>query len=136
MVRIETFLNRGLPVGGSDMPYPVSRRALLSAVFPLTSGEGEGASRPRAAELRQLATMCAANACVERHGVVCRRCADACERSAIRILARERLGAVIDAGACNGCGDCVPVCPVEAIALAPRERTELTHELVRLVAHG
>ena len=70
------------------------------------------------------------------HGVVCRRCVEACEHSAIRILAREKLGAVIDAAACTGCGDCIPVCPVEAIALAPRDRIALVSELANLVVHN
>lgn len=117
---------------------PLSRRALLSAFFPGASGDGEIA--PSADEqpcLRLVATVSTSNICVERHGVVCRRCAEVCSHTAIRILAREGRGAVIDAAACTGCGECVPVCPVEAITVVPRERVELASEVARLVTgHG
>jgi ferredoxin-type protein NapF len=114
----------------------LSRRSLLSALLPIAPGD---AAAPRG-EVRHpelVASVSASNVCVERHGVSCRRCAEVCDRSAIRILAREKLGAVIDAAACTGCGDCVAVCPVEAIAMVPRERVELVSEVARLVAgHG
>lgn len=118
------------------MPLPVSRRALLSAVFPFASGDVESApSRDEQRHLRLVATV-SPGSCVERHGVVCRRCAEVCAPSAVRILARGGLGAVIDNAACTGCGDCVPICPVEAIALVPRERAEVASELARLVANN
>ena len=130
-------------VGARAIPaenMPLSRRALLSAFFPVASDEDGEAGAPRVAEqppLRLVATVSTSNVCVERHGVSCRRCAEVCDHSAIRILAREKLGAVIDAAACTGCGDCVAVCPVEAIAIVPRERVELVSEVARLVAgHG
>jgi ferredoxin-type protein NapF len=115
---------------------PVSRRALLSAFFP--SAPADGAADSSACEQpRLVATISTANICVEKHGVSCRRCAEVCDHSAVRLLARERKGAIIDAAACTGCGDCVPVCPVEAIAMLPRERVELASEVARLVAgHG
>ena len=134
--RTRERLERGL-CRVRNMSLPVSRRALLTAVLPFASGEAEnlpGADEPRPS---LLATLSTANACVERHGIDCRRCAEVCDRSAIRILAREKLGAVIDAAACSGCGDCVPVYPVEAIAMVPRERVELVSEVARLLAgHG
>jgi ferredoxin len=114
----------------------VSRRALFSAVFPSASSRDALAPGTGQLCLEQVATVSSANACVERHGVVCRRCVEACEKSAIRILAREGLGAVIDDAACTGCGDCIPVCPVEAIALAPRDRIELVSELANMVVHN
>lgn len=115
------------------MPLPVSRRALLSAVFPFASGAGENApSREEQQPLRLVATV-AAGSCVEGHGIVCRRCAEVCAQSAVRILARGARGAVIDTAACTGCGDCVPTCPVEAITLGPRDRAELASEFARLI---
>ena len=118
------------------MPRPMSRRSLFSAVLPFASGRDALAPQLEEARPEQVATVSSASACVERHGVVCRRCVEACEHSAIRILAREKLGAVIDAAACTGCGDCIPVCPVEAIALAPRDRIALVSELANLVVHN
>lgn len=118
------------------MPRPMSRRSLFSAVLPFASGRDAHAPRLDETRPEQVATVSSANACVERHGVVCRRCVEACEHSAIRILGRERLGAVIDAAACTGCGDCIPVCPVEAIALAPRDRIALVSEFANLVVHN
>ncbi len=116
---------------------PVSRRALLSAVFPFAAREAEPVPGADQSRLRLQAVLSTSNVCVERHGVSCRRCAEVCDHSAIRILAREKLGAVIDAAACTGCGDCVAVCPVQAIATVPRERVELVSEVARLVTgHG
>lgn len=118
------------------MPLPVSRRTLLTAIFPFSSRDTAHSSGSAEAPLHWVATVSGSNACVERHGVSCRRCSEVCEHSAIRILAREGPGAVIDGSACNGCGDCVPVCPVEAIALVPRERAELVSEIANLVARN
>lgn len=61
--------------------------------------------------------------CLEGRGVSCRACEDACEARALR--ARPQIGGtavmVLDAEACTGCGACVPVCPVDAIAIHPSE---------------
>ncbi len=58
-------------------------------------------------------------ACLEAQGVSCRACEDVCEARALRF--RPALGgrAEIEVApdACTGCGACVPVCPVGAIAI-------------------
>ncbi|MFT3663474.1 ferredoxin-type protein NapF [Piscinibacter sp.] len=58
-------------------------------------------------------------ACLNRRGVECRVCGDACEARALRFA--PALGGIaqlrVDAQACTGCGDCVGVCPVGAIGL-------------------
>ena len=137
MVRplLQTFRGHGLLLVSR---MPLSRRSLLSAFFRTASPDGPADSSAGEQPVPGLlATISTTNVCVERHGVSCRRCAEVCDRSAIRILAREGRGAVIDAAACTGCGDCVAVCPVEAIAMLPRERVELVSEVARLVAgHG
>lgn len=55
--------------------------------------------------------------CLERQGVTCRACEDVCEARALRCRPQPGGRAVmtVDAGACTGCGGCVPVCPVGAI---------------------
>ncbi|MCC6777746.1 MAG: ferredoxin-type protein NapF [Hyphomicrobiales bacterium] len=65
-------------------------------------------------------------ACIELKGVTCRRCEEACDLAAIRF--RPRIGGggvpVIDAQLCNGCGACVPPCPVNALSIVNRESVE------------
>jgi ferredoxin-type protein NapF len=60
-------------------------------------------------------------ACLTRLGVVCQSCGDACPERAIRF--RPLLGRValpeVAADRCTGCGECVAVCPVAAIAVPP-----------------
>lgn len=61
--------------------------------------------------------------CLARRGIVCRSCGDACPERAIRfppLLGRAALP-VLSLEACTGCGDCLPVCPVAAIALPAAE---------------
>ncbi len=57
------------------------------------------------------------DACLNRHGVECRVCGDACDAKALRF--KPALGGIsemhIDLEACTGCGGCVAVCPVGAI---------------------
>lgn len=61
-------------------------------------------------------------ACLSAQGVVCASCLDACPERAIRIPLAVRTAAWIDPAVCSGCGACVAICPVGAIALAAPER--------------
>lgn len=60
-------------------------------------------------------------ACLNQKGVECRVCGDACDARAL--LFKPALGGIsklqIDLDACTGCGECVAVCPVEAIVVGP-----------------
>lgn len=57
--------------------------------------------------------------CLNRCGVECRVCGDACEARALRFVPTRGGIAQLrfDTAACTGCGNCVAVCPVRAIAL-------------------
>jgi ferredoxin-type protein NapF len=61
--------------------------------------------------------------CFELHGVVCRNCADACSRRAVRFLPLGGGSAkpVIDPARCDACGECLPACPASAIQLTALE---------------
>lgn len=57
--------------------------------------------------------------CLPANGVDCQACRDHCPTAAIRF--RPRLGGPflpeIDEAACTGCGACIAVCPVSAVAV-------------------
>ena len=56
--------------------------------------------------------------CLALSEIACRACEDVCAARALRF--RPRLGGVdlisVDAAACTGCGDCLPVCPINALS--------------------
>jgi ferredoxin-type protein NapF len=60
-----------------------------------------------------------ADHCLARQFVHCQSCGDVCPAQAIGF--RPRLGGpplpTISAARCTGCGDCLSVCPVDALAL-------------------
>lgn len=62
------------------------------------------------------------DACLAMHGVVCSSCRDTCPEQAIRfpVVASVAIPS-IDDNLCSGCGACVSVCPVSAIAVQRME---------------
>ena len=69
--------------------------------------------------------------CLVQRGVICCSCGDVCEHSAIRF--RPRVGGhfqiELNQELCTGCGECVSLCPVQAIEIrhyiqAPGDRHE------------
>lgn len=63
--------------------------------------------------------------CLALRGVACMSCRDACLAGAIR-FSLVRGGAIprVEAEACTGCADCIPVCPASAITLVAPEARE------------
>ena len=57
--------------------------------------------------------------CLSMNGVSCRVCQDNCEQNAIRFQLQPggRAEPSLDVDTCNGCGGCVALCPVQAVAL-------------------
>ncbi|TBW40461.1 ferredoxin-type protein NapF [Siculibacillus lacustris] len=59
--------------------------------------------------------------CLAIGGVHCRSCGDACDERAVSFVPRPdgRFLPIIDVDRCTGCGACVGVCPVTAVAVRP-----------------
>ena len=57
--------------------------------------------------------------CLSENGVVCRSCGEACDVKAIRFKLVVGGSAMLemDPAQCNGCGECISVCPVGAIEM-------------------
>ena len=57
--------------------------------------------------------------CLALRGISCRSCEDVCEPRSLRF--KPQAGGVfspqIDVDLCTACGDCVPVCPANAIQI-------------------
>ena len=99
----------------------LSRRQLIfgksGANFALNPGAShhESALRPAFGE-----------SCLPARGVVCRSCGEACAAAAIafRPAARGVSLPTLNSERCTGCGDCVAICPVGAVALRAIEFPE------------
>jgi len=63
------------------------------------------------------ATAFVSDQCFSARGVVCRSCGEVCEMRAIRF--KQAVGGValieLNSRDCNGCGECVSICPASAI---------------------
>lgn len=94
------------------MSQDLSRRALFRRLSPAETQPVQG---PVVAVLGE--------GCLAVRGITCASCVDPCEPGALKI--RPMLGGrglpTINAAACTGCGDCLNVCPVEALSLQPAE---------------
>ena len=70
------------------------------------------------------------NNCLSEQGVVCQSCGDVCEMRAIRfkMVVGGRSLIEMNSSACNGCGECISVCPVNAIQIKYPDQAETLHE--------
>lgn len=70
-----------------------------------------------------------AHQCFASRGIYCESCRDACEASALRFV--PQLGSVpkliVEPDLCTQCGECVPVCPQDAIRVKPLAAAEVQH---------
>ncbi|WP_456380152.1 ferredoxin-type protein NapF [Thiolapillus sp.] len=59
------------------------------------------------------------NQCLSLNGIVCRSCAEACDTDAIRFKLQTggRATPLLNQELCNGCGECLAVCPNHSISL-------------------
>lgn len=59
------------------------------------------------------------NNCLSENGVVCRSCGDVCENRAInfKMIVGGSALVIMNTGQCNGCGECVSICPVQAVEM-------------------
>jgi len=71
--------------------------------------------------------------CLSRQGIVCRACGDACDAEAIRF--QLQLGGkaepLVDTVSCNGCGECLAICPEDCITLKIPETEVFANEECR-----
>ena len=93
----------------SSPPFDPGRRSLLLPGARRVQADG------RPAPLRAQR----GPGCLAEQRVACRLCGEGCAVDAIRF--RPRLGGEplphIDDTRCTGCGDCLPLCPVQALTL-------------------
>ena len=59
--------------------------------------------------------------CLALRGVSCRSCGDCCERGALgfRLAVGGSARLEINPDLCNGCGECIGICPAHSLSLVP-----------------
>ncbi|MBC8212275.1 MAG: ferredoxin-type protein NapF [Gammaproteobacteria bacterium] len=66
------------------------------------------------------------DSCFSERGVICRSCAEVCDKGAISF--KQVVGGIshliMNTKSCNGCGECVSICPATAIKIEHRSDTE------------
>ena len=71
------------------------------------------------------------NRCFSERGIMCRSCGEVCEMRAIRF--RQAVGGValieLNSSHCNGCGECVSICPANAIQVKTIQLENLEAQL-------
>lgn len=77
------------------------------------------ASEPAPASAPWAAKPTVGETCLSTAGVICRTCADSCDRRAImfRLAVGGHATPMIDSTRCNGCGACVAPCPAAALTI-------------------
>lgn len=70
------------------------------------------------------------NICIEFKGISCRRCGEVCDQSAIafKLAGRGLYKPVIDINQCTLCGECLKICPVNAMTLVGLDSRDQNQE--------
>lgn len=106
----------------------ISRRAFLGGMATeppraaaATPARPAHAAADPAGDVRLLAR--ALPSCLAARAVYCRSCAEICPEGALRIrpLPRGLAEVAIDPDRCTGCGDCLAVCPADALILVEED---------------
>ena len=71
--------------------------------------------------------------CLSVRGIVCRACGDACDTEAIRFELQTggRAQPLVNEELCNGCGECLGVCPENSVSLNKPNSDSATREEYR-----
>jgi ferredoxin len=108
----------------------VSRKEFLArglAAFSrelLAAARGDGATDPGQVEMADNGLLLIDNGrCLARQGG-CFSCLDRCPPGAIGLAAG--VGLVIDVDLCDGCGDCIAICPLEPKPIRLKRREAVT----------
>ncbi len=63
--------------------------------------------------------------CLAQQSITCQSCKDACDQQAISFpITTKTPTPVLASNQCSGCGECVSVCPVNAISITPVTQQE------------
>jgi len=62
------------------------------------------------------------SSCFSERGVICRSCGEVCDSRAIhfKLVVGGITHVMIDFNSCNGCGECVSICPAHSITMKHR----------------
>lgn len=103
------------------MSAKLSRRAFFARLSARDEGDGASSVVAPMPEGPQVAVL--GTGCLAVNGVMCGTCSDPCEPRALRVrpLGGGRALPIIDTATCTGCGECVSVCPVGALSVAPAQ---------------
>lgn len=100
---------------GQDAREPRAGAELLSR-RRLLLGRGADAQRQSVASVGP--------ACFMARGIACRLCEDTCDTGAFRFrpLLGGRAEVTVEESRCTACGDCLDICPADAITLTAASR--------------
>jgi len=68
--------------------------------------------------------------CFSSRGIICRSCGEICESKAIKFKPGISgvTQVILNTDSCNGCGECVHVCPADAIKISKGSEMGINHE--------